>query len=345
MSAAEENPASLPLARTGAVAIGRNEGQRLVRCLQSLVGHVGELVYVDSGSTDDSVARARELGAVVVELDTTIPFTAARARNAGFDALRERLPELTFVQFVDGDCEVVPSWLPTALQHLETHPTVGVVAGRRRERHPEASPYNRLADMEWDTPIGPATEIGGDALFRVRAFVDAGRYDPTLIAGEDPELCLRVRRAGWEVVRIDAEMTRHDAAMHRFEQWWTRATRAGHAYAESFHMHGTAPDRYRARELRSIVFWGGLVPAAATGLAPATLGLSLLGAGAAYGVLTGRIFRHRRKHGDGLADAGLYAAATAIGKLAEMRGVARYAANRVRGRRGGLIEYKDTAAQ
>ncbi len=204
MSGANEGPGAENRAQVGAVAIGRNEGERLVRCLRSLRGRVGALVYVDSGSTDGSVERARDLGATVVDLDTSIPFTAARARNEGFDRLQQLLPELAFVQFVDGDCEVVPEWLPTALAHLRDHPEVGVVAGRRRERNPEASVYNRLADMEWDTPIGPATEIGGDALFRVRAFVDAGRYDPTLIAGEDPELCLRVRRAGWEVIRLDA---------------------------------------------------------------------------------------------------------------------------------------------
>jgi len=327
-------------AKVGAVAIGRNEGERLVRCLRSLVGRVEHVVYVDSGSTDGSVEAAEAIGAVLVELDRDIPFTAARARNAGFDRLSELIPDLRYVQFVDGDCEIAPRWLDHGLAHLESHADVGVVAGRRRERHPEASPYNRLADMEWDTPIGPAVEIGGDALFRVRAFLDAGRYDPTLIAGEDPELCLRVRRAGWQVIRLDHEMTRHDAAMQHFSQWWTRATRAGHAYAENFHMHGGAPERYRARELRSILFWGGALPLAAAGLAPLTLGLSVVGAAAGYGVLTGRIYRYRRQHGDDRSDARLYAAATALGKVAEMKGVARYVANRARGRRGGLIEYK-----
>lgn len=66
-----------------AVAIGRNEGARLVACLESMVGRVDPIIYVDSGSTDNSVAEARARGAEVVELDMSIPFTAARARNAG----------------------------------------------------------------------------------------------------------------------------------------------------------------------------------------------------------------------------------------------------------------------
>ena len=326
--------------RVGVVAIGRNEGQRLIRCLDSLATQDVRVVYVDSGSTDGSIAAARERGARVVELDTSIPFTAARARNAGFRELqREGMPE--HVQFVDGDCELVASWLPHALEYLDAHPDVGMVAGRRRERFPDASPYNLLADMEWDTAIGDATEVGGDVLIRAAVFEDAGGYDPTLIAGEDPELCLRVRRVGFRVVRLDAEMTVHDADIHRFEQWWRRVVRAGHAYAESAHRHGRDDERYRVRELRSIVFWGGAVPAVALGLAPITLGTSLLGGAAGYGLLWSRVYRHRRRRADDRKRAALYATGTAVGKLAEMRGVLQYAYNTfVRRTRSELIEYK-----
>ena len=325
----------------GAVAIGRNEGDRLIRCLTSVQRALDTVVYVDSGSSDDSVARARELGAHVVQLDPALPFTAARARNEGFDRLRQERPDLTYVQFVDGDCELAEGWIDDARAELERHPDIGIVAGRRRERFPDASPYNRLADMEWDTPIGDAEEVGGDALIRVRAFLDAGQYDPTLIAGEDPELCLRIRRAGWRVVRIDQEMTVHDAAMHSARQWWARATRAGHAYAESFHMHGASKGNFRSKEVRSIVFWGGVVPTAAVLGAPVSAGLSVAGAAAAYSVLMARIYRHRRARGDSRSDARLYALATSVGKLAEMRGMLRYARHLRKGSRSPLIEYKN----
>src|SRR5689334_4384058 len=71
----------------GVVAIGRNEGERLRVCLESALRASPDVVYVDSGSTDGSVAMAKQLGVHVVELDLTIPFTAARARNAGFEKL------------------------------------------------------------------------------------------------------------------------------------------------------------------------------------------------------------------------------------------------------------------
>src|SRR3954454_3545676 len=131
----------------GVIAIGRNEGERLRRCLTSVVGRENcVVVYVDSNSTDRSVALARELGAEVVELDMSIPFSAARARNEGFAHLLRVAPDATFVQFIDGDCEVVGGWLDTARAALEAMPELAVVCGRRRERYPDKSIYNRLAD-------------------------------------------------------------------------------------------------------------------------------------------------------------------------------------------------------
>ena len=244
------------MAKTGVVVIGRNEGERLKRCLLSVLGAVAAVVYVDSGSTDGSVALARRLGAEVLALDMAMPFTAARARNEGFDRLRALLCNVEFVQFVDGDCEVVQDWLREAAAYLQAHQNVAVVCGRRRERFPQQSVYNGLCDMEWDTPIGEAKACGGDAMFRVAAFAVARGYRAELIAGEEPELCVRLRAVGWKVWRLDAEMTWHDAAMTRFGQWWWRAVRGGHAYAEGAWLHGAPPERHSVRESRRIWAWG-----------------------------------------------------------------------------------------
>lgn len=244
-----------------AVAIGRNEGARLVACLDALQGRVGRIVYVDSGSTDGSQAAAAARGAEVVTLETDRPFTAARARNAGLARLMEDAPP-EFVQFLDGDCALDPGWIATARAFLEARPRVAVVCGRRRERFPEASVWNRLIDAEWDTPVGEARACGGDALMRTRALAEVGGYNPDLIAGEEPELCVRLRAQGWRIWRLDAEMTLHDAALHRFGQWWQRTRRGGYAYAEGAAMHGRPPERHGVPELRRILAWGIALPAA-----------------------------------------------------------------------------------
>lgn len=277
-----------PAPRIGAVVIGRNEGGRLVRSLASLCGEVGPIVYVDSGSTDHSVTHARLAGTEVVELDSALPFTAARGRNAGFAALRRRYPDLEYVQFIDGDCELDPEWVPEAACFLDQNPGVAVACGRRRERLPGASIFNRMCDWEWDTPVGETRACGGDALVRARAFEEIGGFDPTLIAGEEPELCVRLRHAGWQVWRLDAEMTVHDAAMTRLSQWWRRGLRGGYARAEGVALHGSAPERHGVREMLRTLLWGLALPIAVM-TAVALFGVNGLGLLAVYPLQIARL--------------------------------------------------------
>lgn len=322
----------------GVVAIARNEGDRLRQCLRSVVEQVPWVVYVDSGSTDGSVDWARSLGVEVVELDLSVPFTAARARNTGWTRLQELAPEVQFVQFVDGDCELAPGWLETACEALREHSDWGAVCGRRRERFPSGSPYNRLCDLEWDTPVGEAKACGGDAMMRMAALMTAGGFDASWIAGEEPELCLRLRRQGWKIMRLDAEMTRHDAAMTKFGQWWKRSQRAGHAYAQSAWTYGRDPERYRVKEVKSIWLWGAIVPLLVlAGLWPSHGGSALLLAG--YPALAYKIYRSTQRKW-AARDARLYALFCVLGKFPNLAGAFQFHLNRWRGKRSQLIEYK-----
>ena len=328
--------------RYGVVAIGRNEGARLAACLASVAGAPGPVVYVDSGSTDGSAEAARRAGAEVVDLDLSTPFTAARARNEGLARLVGLDSSAAYVLFVDGDCEVVEGFAAAALSALEAEPGLAVACGRRRERHPGASAYNRLCDLEWDTPVGEARACGGDAMMRVSAVAGVGGFDASLIAGEEPELCVRLRAAGWRVRRLGVEMTRHDAAMTRFGQWWRRNVRAGHAFAEGSAIHGRPPERHWVREARSNWVWGLGVPSLAVLGAWPTSGLSL-GLLGAYLLPGWRAARHRRRSGASAADARLFAFFCMLGKLPQAQGQLRYWARRLSGRRGQLIEYKHAA--
>ena len=318
--------------RIAAVAIGRNEGARLMACLDSLAG-LDRVVYVDSGSTDGSAEAAAARGAEVVALDTARPFTAARARNAGLAALAAGTPP-DHVQLIDGDCTFDPGWIATAAAFLEATPRAAVACGRRRESRPEASVYNRLIDREWDTPVGLARACGGDALMRWSALAAAGGFRESLIAGEEPELCLRLRAAGWEVWRLEAEMTRHDADMTRFAQWWRRMRRAGHAAAEGAALHGHGPERHGVRRTLSALAWGpgvALGAIAVGALHPAGLALAL-----AWPVQIARLAGRAGGRREDWAWAGF----TVFGKLAEAQGALGYALGRLTRRPPRLIEYK-----
>lgn len=327
----------------GVIVIGRNEGERLRRCLVSVVSPGRSIVYVDSGSTDGSVALAQSMGVEVVELQIGKGFTAARARNAGFDRLMQISSQIAYVQFVDGDCEVASGWLSHAARTLAEQSDLAVVCGRRRERFPDASIYNRLCDLEWDTRPGEATECGGDAMMRVIAFRAVGGFDSKLIAGEEPELCVRLRAAGWKILRLDTEMTLHDAAMTRFGQWWNRNRRAGHAFAEGSALHGQSPARHWVRQARSNDIWGAALPLAAIAFAWPTRGLSIAVAIALYILLTARIFVSGHRNKRAASDAAVFAFFCTFGKFPQVLGQFQYRAGARFGQHAGLIEYKSTA--
>jgi glycosyltransferase involved in cell wall biosynthesis len=319
------------------VVIGRNEGERLRRCLASALvcGHAATIIYVDSGSTDGSGDLARGMGCEVVDLDLTIPFTAARARNEGFRRALQVSRGLSYVQFVDGDCEIFSGWINTAISYFLQNPTAVAVCGRRRERHPEASLYNQLCDIEWDTPVGRSRSCGGDAMMRADALKDVGGYRADLIAGEEPELCVRLRAKGGNIWRLDHEMTLHDAAMTRFGQWWNRSKRAGYAFAEGAVLHGAYPERHYVRPAVRALVWGFLLPVCigmAAAWRPAMTWLFLV-----YPVQIVRIAMLGRLHG---SVAWWHAGFQVLAKFPEFHGLMKYWLNRVRSKSGTLIEYK-----
>lgn len=323
-------------ASIGFVVIGRNEGQRLIDCLTSISGFLPQIVYVDSASTDGSVEAAKSKGVHVLSLDMSRKFTAARARNEGFDKLIALYPELEYVHFLDGDCAVAQNWVEYALRFLQSNPSVAIVCGRRRERYPEASLYNKMCDLEWDTPTGQAKACGGDAIINASVFRKVGGYNNDLIAGEEPEMCIRVRQAGHKIWRLDHEMTMHDAAMYRFTQWWKRALRAGYAYAEGNHLHGSAPEYHWVKESLRAWLWGLFIPC--IGL----LGLVLYPP-LAWLVLfvfilqfIKLIYSHRR-----LGDfAPKFSGLMLVGKFAEVTGQIKYYWQRLTRAQSKIIEYK-----
>lgn len=317
------------------VVIGRNEGARLIACLDALAGQGARIVYVDSGSRDDSVAQARARGACVVTLDMDRPFTAARARNAGVDALQAQGAP-GFVQFLDGDCVLQPGWLTAARDAMADDPGLGIVTGWRREKHPKATVYNAMCEVEWHRPAGPIDRCGGDMMVRMTAFRAAGGFDPRVIAAEDDEFCIRLRAKGWRMTRLALTMTVHDAAMTRFSQWWRRMQRAGHGFAQVDHLH---PGYFRT-ELRRVLIYAAALPLLA--VAGLILAPWLLGGVLAIYALSYLRTVHGLCRGEGLPlraalHHGLF---LSLSKLPNLIGVVRFHLRRLSGQDMRLIEYK-----
>ena len=319
----------------GAVIIGRNEGERLVECLKSMAGHADRIVYVDSGSSDNSVAEAGTAGAIVVELDLSRPFTAARARNAGFAELTNTPEPPDYVQFVDGDCRLQPGWLQAAGAELASNDTLAIVTGWRSEIHRDRSVYNALCDVEWRRPAGDIITCGGDMMVRREAFTAVGGFDSRVIAAEDDEFCVRIRKAGWGIRRIPVEMTSHDAAMLNFGQWWQRAVRSGHGFAQVGDLHS----EYFTTERRRVLFYGVILPVtAAAGLAISWW--ITLAALALYGASFARTAWGINHNGLPAGEAAAHAGLLTLSKFPNVIGMATYWRRRLRGSDMEIIEYK-----
>lgn len=326
----------------GIVVIGRNEGERLVRCLDALSLMGERVIYVDSGSADGSVEKAQRMGAQVIVLDDSLPYTAARSRNAGFEYLSIRFPQLRFVQFLDGDCEIAPGWLETSVQTLRAQDDLVMVCGRLRERFPGRSIYNLLCDMEWNTNVGESRSCGGNCMVRMSAFSEVSGFNSSLIAGEEPELCWRLIRAGGKIWRLPDEMATHDAALHSFGQWWRRQVRAGHAAAENVDLHGREDRGHYVREVASVLVYGGMVPIVAGVIAYASVLSSCILLVVSYLQLFFRVRAFRKSSGDSSYLANIYAAFTVLVKFPQILGLIVYVWRRkVLRSRPRLIEYKN----
>ena len=314
-----------PTEATAVVVIGRDEGARLELAIESArgqrlaSGEPARVVYVDSGSQDASVERARSLGAEVVELDASRPFSAARARNEGLDRLlRDARPE--FVQFVDGDCELSPDWIATAMKAMKEHPQAAIVCGSLSEKRAFDSLHGRICALEWDAPVGRVSACGGIFLARVEALRLVGGFDAGMFAGEEPELCLRLRALGFEIHRLAAPMAAHDAGTGNLATWWRRGVRGGRAMVLAFSRHGWGPERYKARAILSVLLWTLVLPLVALLLALRDPRLAcfyplLFGIQIARLASSPRARRHDRK------TAWAWAAGVMCGKFAELVGI------------------------
>lgn len=238
--------------------IGRNEGDRLLACLASVLSmnyprELLDVVYVDSSSTDGSAALAQSLGVRAIVLSG--PTTAARGRNAGWAQT-----SAPFILFLDGDTVLDKDFVGKNIGHF-ADPSIAGVFGNRRETRTKESVYNAILDLDWNMEPGWALFFGGDCLVRREALVLVTGYNDQLIAGEEPDMCRRMRGAGYRILHVDEPMTLHDLAMHRFSQYWRRSVRTGYAYAQISSFYANTDDPLWAADSRRNVvracFWIG----------------------------------------------------------------------------------------
>lgn len=322
------------MATVGFVVIGRNEGARLNDCLLSVLRLNCPVVYADSNSNDGSVALARSLGIGVVQLDPSLPMSASRGRKEGFELLFRLFPTLNYVMFLDGDCILEASFIEKGVEVLKKRADVGVVFGRLRELHPEQSIYNRVTNCEWMRRTGEVASCGGNALFRSASYLESGGYNDAIIAGEEPELCARIRGGGKKIICIDELMGFHDLGFSTLAEWWVRGVRGGYGALNARVRFGL---RYFDRQIMSAWLWGGGWPLLTvalfllhtTDVGGAPIHLSAIFFTLLLPVQIFRIARHGRQCGLNYFDAISYGALMMLNKWASIAGQLRWLLERI----------------
>lgn len=318
----------------GVVIIGRNEGARLILCLESVIKQNVPCVYVDSQSSDNSVNEAKQRGITTVVLDKSAPINASRARNTGFETILNESPSLEYVHFIDADCELADTWLENGVTVLQQNPEVAIVSGRLREKHRIESVYMRLCDIDWYVKPGEVERCGGIFTVRKTVFESLNGFDTSLIAGADPEFCFRLHNKGWKILSLDVEMGTHDSAMTKFSQWWNRCVKVGFGYANGGKWGGWQ------KQYRSSFIWGAILPVTIfIGiLFISTYFILLFGL---YPLQVAKIYMSKLDIGtDSSYDKYLYAQFCVLAKFPEARGVIKYFMTQWKGKQQKIIEYK-----
>jgi type II secretory pathway predicted ATPase ExeA len=275
-------PAGAPV--IGVVIVAQGEDRLALRGLDSKI----QSVYVcESG--DPGAAAARTAGAQVVEIaDRTL--SPGRARNAGYRHLKKVEPALAYVQFVEADVALDAGWLSVAARFMERRPEVAALEGRIAGRGTD-----RPRRAETGAPRDEETQcVGKNAFVRASAFEAAGGFRGDLPVNETQDLCIRLRRRGAHIWRLDAQMGARSAPTGGLGEWWRQRLAAGYEYAHGAALHGAPPERLYAGEQLRAVFWGALFPvlvlvaaiagatlaafyAPVTGAMPVAVGILLLG--------------------------------------------------------------------
>jgi len=242
----------------GAVIIGldpRNSPEAAIRSLPEDCA----AVFAPLTPMNEAVAAARKAGAEIAEIGKG-PQTAGRAKNAGYRHLKKLIPGIRYVQFMDAACALDPDWFASAEKFMERRPEVAVIEGRMRQRNGDEVAFPTVSEQRKnETPGEIVSVIAPGAFMRAEAFEAAGGFRGDLLSCENDDLCIRQRRRGAHIWRLETDMMINEP---RKTNWWKRAVLRGFDNAYAMSLHGGPPERHGVGETVRAMMWGFFIPLA-----------------------------------------------------------------------------------
>jgi len=207
------------------VLISKNQAWNMSRLIESVLEETSwigskEILLVDSASTDETIKVAKKHSIKIIHLLPNQHLAPAVGRYIG-----EKHSNSKFILFLDGDMELFPGWLKKGCEFLKNRPEVAVVTGKRIDL-PTTEKHKNDSVINSDTH-GDATEIsysGGAAMYRRSVLNDVGTFNPYLFSDEEPDLCIRIRNAGYKILQLQLPIVYHytdpvDSLISKTKRW------------------------------------------------------------------------------------------------------------------------------
>ena len=180
---------------------GRNCQRTIRQCLSAVVpllddpeSRLGEILFVDDGSTDDTVRIVAEFPVTLVP---GIGAGPGAARNLGWPKAKNPL-----IWFVDSDCVAEPDALRQLLPHMDIE-QVGGVSGSYGIMNPESLLARLIHEEIIERHRRMSTRVDFlatfNVLYRRAALEKVGGFDERYMKAQDAELSFRVMEAGYQL--------------------------------------------------------------------------------------------------------------------------------------------------
>ena len=253
-----------------AIIVNWNDGDRLLRCLESLAGSNVDVIVVDNASSDGSLQRVAERFPAARISAQTSNLGFAGGVNAGALLATGR-----YLLILNTDVVAGPGAVAALAMFLDANAACGAVTGQllgedgrpqrgwsvRRfptlasfavellliEKVWPANPISkrhRMLDLSYERPVQVDQPAAACLMVRGEAFEQLGGMDERFYPAwfEDVDFCLRLHAAGWKVYLVPGAVFRHTGGVSR--------DRLG---ARALHSRGTAtskrsPENTTARE-------------------------------------------------------------------------------------------------
>ncbi|MDE5944032.1 MAG: glycosyltransferase family 2 protein [Rikenella sp.] len=218
--------------RIGIVIVSYNTRALLLNCLRSIFAFVEpedeaiRVAVVDNGSTDGSMETVRREFPTVMGVEAGENLGFGRANNLGIKYLEERYGTAEYLFFLNPDTVLLNDAVGMLADFLDRNPTAGACGGNLygADGKTPALSFSPVHGIGWELttllpnalkrrvwpestwfnygdrprPVGYVS--GADLMVRRKALGSATVFDPDFFMYyEDMELCVRIRRAGFEV--------------------------------------------------------------------------------------------------------------------------------------------------